>query len=81
MIGDLETQSLRDGRLALLDTQIRELLDLAAVQADNMVMMGAVQLEDRIAALEVVSGHKPRGLELCEHTVDCRHSHILMRLE
>src|SRR5579863_7437001 len=82
MVTDRETQPLRDGRLALFYSGIHELFDAAAVQADDMIVMGTlVELEHRHPILEVVAGHEARGLELREHPVNGGKPDVLVRLE
>ena len=56
VLGDLEAALARDLLLPLLDLRVVELLDAAALQADEVVVMRAfVELEDRLAGLEVVA--------------------------
>ena len=57
--------------LALLDLRVVELLDAAALQADEVVVVAAlVQLEHGLAGLEVVADEQPGLLELRQHAVD-----------
>ena len=82
MLPDGESEALGDRRLAILDAGIHELLDTAAVQADDVVVVDAmVELEDGHAVLEVVTGDQTGRLELRKHTVDGRQSDVLVRLE
>ena len=70
MIADLETQTLRDGVLALLDAAVHELLDAPAVHAHDMIVMGPViEFEMGHPALEVMARDQARGLELCEDAI------------
>src|SRR6266702_808976 len=56
--------------LALLDLGVVELLDAAALDANEVIMMAAlVQLEDRLAGLEMVALENSRVLELGENPV------------
>ena len=67
----LEAARLRDGALALLDLGVEELLDPAAVQAHQVVVVLAlVELEHRLAGLEVAARQHARLLELHQHPVD-----------
>ncbi len=67
----LEAARLRHGVLALLDLGVEELLDPAAVQADQVVVVLAlVELEHRLAGLEVVARQDAGLLELHQHPVD-----------
>src|SRR6185369_8662989 len=68
---ELEAALARDLVLALLDLRIVELLDPAALQAHQMVVMAAlVELVHRLAGLEVLAREQARVLELGEHAVD-----------
>src|SRR5688572_23721412 len=61
----------RDLVLALLDVGVIELLDPAALQAHQVVVVAAlVELVNRLAGLEVLAREQPRLLELLEHAVD-----------
>src|SRR5258705_14011486 len=67
----LEAALARDLVLALLDLGIVELLDPAALQAYQVVVMAAlVELVHRLAGLEVLAREQPRVLELGQHAVD-----------
>src|SRR5579885_1290780 len=82
MIGQIEAGSLDDVALPLLDHLVDELLDAAALQADDVVVMVTlVDLEHRLAALEVMAGHETRGLELRQHTIDGCESYVLPGIE
>lgn len=82
MVRDVETETARGRRLALLDRRITELFDAPAVHAHHVVvMLAAVQFEDRGAALEVVAGHQTSRLELGEHAVDGREPDVLVRFQ
>ena len=73
MVVDLEAAIRGDLVLALLDLGVVELLDAPALYAHEMVVMPAlVQLEHRLAGLEVVADEEPRLLELGEHAIDRR---------
>ena len=73
MVVDLEAAVLRDLFLALLDLGIEELLDVPALHAHQVIVVPAlVQLEHRLAGLEMVADQQPRLLELGEHPVDRR---------
>src|SRR5258705_13606442 len=67
----LEAALARDLVLALPDLGIEELLDPAALQAYQVVVMAAlVELVHRLAGLEVLAREQPRVLELSQHPVD-----------
>ena len=71
MVLQLEAARLRDAALALLDLGVEELLDPAAVEADEVVVVLAlVQLEHRLAGLEVGARQDAGLLELHQHAVD-----------
>ena len=74
-----EAAILGDFLLALLDLGVEELLDTAALQADQVIVMVAlVELEDRLAGLEVAAFEQPRLFELAEHAVDGRQADVLL---
>src|SRR3954469_19904179 len=63
--------SARDLVLAPLDLGVVELLDPTALQAHEVVVMPAlVQLEHRLAGLEMLAREQPCMLELREHAID-----------
>ena len=71
MVLQLEAARLGDRALALLDLGVVELLDPAAVEADQVVVVLAlVELEHRLAGLEVVARQDAGLLELHQHAVD-----------
>src|SRR6185436_14729816 len=79
---DRETALLCNLVLALLDLGIVELLDAAALEAHEMVVVPAlVELVDRLAAFEVVAREKPGLLELREHAVHRREPDVGMLFE
>ena len=58
-------------RLPLLDLGVVELLDAAALHADEMVVVLAfVQLEHRLAGFEMMAHEQARLLELRQHAID-----------
>ena len=60
----------RDALLTFLDFRVVELFDSPALEADEVIVMPAlVQLEDRLAALEMVPLEQPRLLELRQHAI------------
>jgi outer membrane protein assembly factor BamE len=66
-----EAARARDLGLALLDVGVVELLDPAALQAQQVVVVAAlVQLEYRFAGLEMLTGEETGLLELGEDAVD-----------
>jgi len=71
MVGDFKTTFLRNLDLALLDFLIEEFLDLAAIQADQMVVVRTfVQLEHRLAGFEVIALQQAGLLKLRQHAID-----------
>jgi hypothetical protein len=69
--GDLEAALLCDGVLPLLDGRVIELLDAPALEADEVVVvMSLVQLEHRLARVEMVAHEEPRLLELRQHAIN-----------
>ena len=70
---DPEATLLRDLDLALLDLGVVELLDVAALDAHDVIVMPALlELENGLAGLEVVADEQSRLLELREHAVNRR---------
>ena len=70
VLADLESALLRDLGLAALDIRIEEFLDPAALKAYEVIVMSAlVELEHRLAGLEVMPDEQSRLLELREHAV------------
>src|ERR1700746_823579 len=70
VLGDREAAFLRDLELALLDLGIEEFLDATALQANQMIVVPAlVELEHRLARLEVMAHQQTRLLELREHAI------------
>ena len=71
VVADGETACLRNLFLAFFDLAVVELLDMAALQADQVVVMAAaVEFEHRLAGFEVVALEQPGLLELGQHPVD-----------
>src|SRR6185503_2531838 len=71
MAVELEAALAGDLGLAPLDVRVVELLDAAALQADEVVVVAAlVELEHRLAVLEVLPRKQAGLLELGEHAVD-----------
>src|SRR6185503_11825110 len=63
LVGDLA--------LDLLDSLVVELRDAARLEADHVIVVSAVrELEDSLAALEVMSGDEARALELRQYAID-----------
>ena len=70
MLVNGETAILGDFGLAPLDFGVHEFFNLSALQAHQVVVMGAlVQLEHRLAGLEVMPDEDARLFELGEHAV------------
>ena len=77
MAAQREAARARDVGLAFFDVGVVELLDAAALQAEEVVMVPAlVQLEYRLAGLEVLTRKQAGLLELREDAVDRRETHI-----
>lgn len=71
MVGNLETGLISDVSLTLFNHLIDKFLDLAALHANDMVMVLAMlQLEHRVAPLEMVACDQTGGLELGQYPVD-----------
>mgnify|MGYP006283987681 CR=1 FL=1 len=78
MIRQFEISLLCDAGLKFLDHFIVKLLDLSAMDTDQMVMMlAAIQFEDGISPLEVVSDNESCGLKLREYPIHGRKANFL----
>lgn len=70
------------GLLADLDGRLEELHHLAAAHAHQVVVVSApIQLEDRLAALEVVACDQTRTLELGQDPIDRRQAHVVLLVQ
>ena len=70
MIGKLKTLLAGNPTLTILDLGIAELLHPAAVQADQVIMMGSlVELKDRLTRLKMAARENPGLLELGQDAI------------
>lgn len=70
MFGNIEPAVFRHLLLALFDFVIKELFDPPAIEADEMVVVRAfVQLEHRLACLEMISMEQAGLLELRQYAI------------
>ncbi len=77
MVGNVKAFELGDILLALLDLCIKKFFDLAAVKTHQVVMVLAfVEFKNRFAAFKVAAREKPGLLELGQHPVHRRQTHI-----
>ena len=77
MIGDGETALFRNFVLAPLDFLIKEFLDPPAIQANQMIVMGAgVEFKYRLAGFKMIAVQQPRLLELGQYAIHCCQSNI-----
>lgn len=77
MFRDLESAFQRDLLLAFFNFLVKELFDLSAIEANQMVVMRSlVELEDRLAGLEMIAVQYSGLLELRQHTVHGRQTDI-----
>ena len=82
MVAQFEAEALRNRALPFLDALVDELLDPAAVNTDDVVVMLAfVKLEYRGSALEVMASDEARPLELGQDAVDRCEPDVLVRLD
>lgn len=82
MIRDLEAHLLRDIALALLDRWIEEFLDSATLLThDVVVVVTAIEFEDRLPSLEVMLLGEAGVHELRQHAIDRRQSDLLPALQ
>lgn len=71
MVGDFKTAFLCDPDLAFFDFFVKKFLDLAAIQAHQMVMMRTfVEFEHGLAGFKVIALQQAGLLELRQHTID-----------
>jgi hypothetical protein len=74
----MEIHALGDFLLPLFDEFVVELLDLPALDANQViVMIAAIQLEYRVAALEMMPLHQAGRFELGQHTIHGRQPDFL----
>lgn len=77
MLVDGKAAVLRHFDLAPFDLGVEKLLDASALQANEMVVVTAfVQLEDRLAAFEMMTNEQARLRELREHAVYRSQAHV-----
>ena len=75
---DLEAEFVGHGALTLLDLRIDEFLDVAAIDTENVIVVGPrIQFEDCHAVFEMMSRHEPRRLELRQHALHRRPAGVL----
>lgn len=73
VIRQLETEPLGNHPLPPLDVLIAELLDMAALQTQDMVVVRTViEFKHGVTTLKMVASHQASGLELGEHPVHGR---------
>ena len=78
MIGQFEAELASHLVLALLDGLVEKLLNVATIQADDVIMVrSTIELEDGMTALEIMPLHKPGTLELGQYPVDSREADLL----
>lgn len=77
VILNLEASLHRHPALALFDGFIEKFDNLAALNANHMVVVRfIVQFEYRTSTFEVVTNDEPRRLKLSEHTIDRRETYF-----
>ncbi len=82
VVADPEAGLLGHPALPVLDSGVHELHDLAALGANDVVMVSTlVELEYRLAALEMMPNHELSRLELSQHPIHSRQPHILTRFQ
>ncbi len=71
MVGQFEPKLAGHLVLALLDGLVEKLLNVATIEADNMIMVRAtIEFKDGMPALEVMPLDKPGTFELGQYPVD-----------
>lgn len=82
VVGQADVVRLGDVALTLLDHLVGELDHLAAVQADQMVvMLLSRQLEHRLAPFEVVTGDDTGIIKLVENAIDGGETNLLTLID
>ena len=77
MIGKLKTLLAGNPTLTILDLGIAELLHPAAVQADQMIVMGSlVELKDRLTGLKMATRENSGLLKLCQDAIHSGQANI-----
>lgn len=77
MLGDVEAAILGDLDLPLLDFSVIKLLDLAALHADQVIVVLAfVQFENRLARFKVVTFKQASLLELGQNAIDSGEANV-----
>ena len=77
MLADFKATLPGDILLALLDLGIVKLFDLAALQADQVIVVSPlVEFKDSLAGFKKMSLQQACLLELCQHAVDSGQSDI-----
>lgn len=71
-----------DVALQLLDALVTKLDNLAGLETDHVIVMGAVgELEDGSGAFEIMAGYQTRLLELSQHAIDRCKTELLTAFE
>lgn len=71
VLGKPESALVGDLPLTILDRRIEKLLDATAVQADQMIVMGSlIELENRLAGLEMATRENAGLFELGQHPIN-----------
>jgi hypothetical protein len=79
VVPDREAVVLGHGTLPHFDLLVEELFDVAAVKADDVIVMRAgIELEHRQPAVEVMPAHQAGGLELRQHAINGGQPEVLM---
>src|SRR5258708_11790259 len=82
MFTDREPQAGGDRFLPLFYARVDELFDLAAVHADDMIVVRAlIELEYRHAVLEMMARDQAGRFELRQHAIDRGEADVLGRAE
>ena len=82
MLFDVVVVLVGDLALQLLDSLVVELRHAPRLETHHVIVMRAVgELEDGLAAFEVVAAHEPRSLELRQHAVNGRKPELLAAVE
>ncbi len=71
VVGEADTVTRRDFTLARFDGIIAKFNDLAAVEANQVIVVMLLgQFENGFTAFEIMTGHNARVIKLVQHTID-----------
>ncbi|SUB17881.1 Uncharacterised protein [Pantoea agglomerans] len=82
MVGQLDAMAGRDFTLTRFNRFVAELDNLAAIQADQVIVVMLLrQFEDRLAAFKVVTSHNTGIIKLVQNTVNGRQANLFANVD